>query len=362
MGDPLALVHDYLTQRGGAERVVATWCRAFPDAPLYTSLYAPALTFEEFGHHRVLTSPLNALAPLRRHHRYALPVLAPVMSRWRVEADVVLASSSGWAHGVRASGPMVVYCHAPARWLYQRERYLRAGALGRHAEFAVRALEAPLRAWDARAAHRAHAYLANSRFTRDLVRTIYGIDAPVVPPPVEIPAAPPESAVPTDVLVVARLLAYKNLDLVLAVARHAPDLSFSVVGDGPLRAALERAKGPNVTFVGAVSEDELWRRYAGARVLLSLSHEDFGIATLEAAGVGVPAVARASGGYLDTVTEETGVLVPEDAITADRVVSELRAALARPWDADALRRHARAFAPDAHVARITEAIGSASRP
>src|SRR5262249_31471914 len=121
----VALVHDYLTQRGGAERVVLSLTRAFPCAPVYTSLYDLGRTFPEFDAVDLRPLPLHRVAPLRRHHRSALPVLAPAFSSLRVDADVVVCSSSGWGHGVRARGRKIVYCHTPARWLYQRERYLR---------------------------------------------------------------------------------------------------------------------------------------------------------------------------------------------------------------------------------------------
>ena len=121
----VVLVHDYLTQRGGAERVVLSMTRAFPHAPLYTSLYDPRATFPEFGEIDVRTLPINRLPPLRRHHRAALPLLAPSFSSLRISADVVICSSSGWAHGARVEGRKIVYCHTPARWLYQSDRYLR---------------------------------------------------------------------------------------------------------------------------------------------------------------------------------------------------------------------------------------------
>lgn len=355
MAAPLALAHDYLTQRGGAERVVAAWCRGFPDAPLYTALYDPAHTFATFAHHDVRASVLNSVAPLRQHHRYALPLLAPVMGSWRIDADTVLASSSGWAHGVRTSGRLLVYCHAPARWLYQRDRYLREGH-GRHAATALGPLAPWLRRWDQRAAHRAHGYLANSTFTAAALRTLYGIEAPVVPPPVEIPAARPTPGAPIDVLTVARLLPYKNLDLVLAAAAALPTLRFCVIGEGPLRDALEQRRPPNVELRGAVDDDELWSAYASARVLLALSHEDFGLTPLEAAACGVPTVARAYGGYLDTITDETGVLIPEDDVTADAVVDAVRRALASPWDTARLRDHAAAYGPERHLGAIRAAL------
>ena len=126
MAPSIALVHDYLTQRGGAERVALSLTRAFPGAPLHTSLYEPAATFPAFAAVDVRPLPLNRLGPLRRNHRLALPLLAPAFSRLRVDADVVICSSSGWAHGARVTGRKIVYCHTPARWLYQPGRYLRA--------------------------------------------------------------------------------------------------------------------------------------------------------------------------------------------------------------------------------------------
>ena len=118
----VAIAHDYLTQRGGAERVVLAMLRAFPGATVHTLLYDPEGTFPEFREAHVVTSPLNRLGPLRRDHRLALPLLAPSFSRLEIAADVVVCSSSGWSHGARVEGRKVVYCHTPARWLYQPDR------------------------------------------------------------------------------------------------------------------------------------------------------------------------------------------------------------------------------------------------
>ena len=146
----MAVVHDYVTQRGGAERVVLAMLEAFPSAPLYTSLYDPERTFPGFRDADVRALPMNKLALLRRRHRLAFPLLARAFSGLEVQADVVFCSSSGWAHGVRTRGRKVVYCHAPARWLYQSDRYLRRGrgpASAALAAFRPRLLE-----WDRRAA------------------------------------------------------------------------------------------------------------------------------------------------------------------------------------------------------------------
>ena len=121
---PVALVHDYLTQRGGGERVVLTLADGYPGATIHTSLYDPQGTFPGFAGHDVATLPLDRVRLLRDHHRLALPFLAPAFSRLVVDADVTICSSSGWAHGAQVTGSKIVYCHNPARWLYQRDLYL----------------------------------------------------------------------------------------------------------------------------------------------------------------------------------------------------------------------------------------------
>jgi hypothetical protein len=133
----VALVHDYLTQRGGAERVVLAMARAFPGAPIHTSVHWPPGTFPEFASLDVRPGTLQRIGPLRRHHRIGLPLYPLAFGRTEIDAEVTLCSSSGWAHGVRTTGAKVVYCHAPARWLYQTDRYLGASRAGRVAPAAL---------------------------------------------------------------------------------------------------------------------------------------------------------------------------------------------------------------------------------
>ena len=141
-GDRVVLVHDYLTQRGGAERVALVLTHAFPEAPLVTSLYDPLATYPEFRLAHVEPLPVNRLSVLRHNHKVALPLLAPSFSAVTVNADVVVCSSSGWAHGIRTDGRKLVYCHTPARWLYEREDYLLG--YGRAARWTMRALHGSL--------------------------------------------------------------------------------------------------------------------------------------------------------------------------------------------------------------------------
>ena len=169
----LAIVHDYLTQRGGAERVVLSMLQSFPGAPIYTSLYNPSSTFTGFGDADVRVAGLNRITLLRAHHRLAFPVLAASFSSISVDADVLLCSSSGWAHGAHSSGRKVVYCHNPARWLYQPEDYLNRSRGARRAMLAV--VSPSLVAWDQKAARSADRYLVNSSIVRDRVRRLYDL-------------------------------------------------------------------------------------------------------------------------------------------------------------------------------------------
>jgi glycosyltransferase involved in cell wall biosynthesis len=355
----VAIVHDYLTQRGGAERVVLALAAAFPDAPIHTSFYARDRTFPEFADLDVRTMPMNRVGVLRGHHRLALPLLAPAFSRLRVAADVVICSSTGWAHGAQASGRCVVYCHSPARWLWVKDQYLPPGSsVAKRATVAV--LDRPLRGWDVRAAHRADRYLVNSTLIRDRVKRAYCIDAEVVPPPftlaVDGPQRNPVAGLePGFFMCVSRLLPYKNVRQVVEAFAQLPDHRLVVVGSGPDEAQVRGLAGPNVTFTGTVGDEELAWLYANAAGLIAAAYEDFGITPLEAAAFGVPVAALRWGGFLDTVLErETGVFFdrPDPALIRDAVVRLVDGA----WDRAALVAHAGTFSESRFAARMRSVV------
>lgn len=360
-GPSVAIVHDYLTQRGGAERVVLAMHRAFPEAPLHTSLHHPDGTFPELASIDVRTSALNRVGPLRRSHRLALPLLAPSFEAMRVDADVVLCSSSGWAHGVRHRGAKVVYCHAPARWLYQAERYLReVPGAARHV---TRALGPPLRRWDRRAANSAARYLTNSRYMQAAIAETYGIEAEVLAPPHGVdpsgPTVPVEGLEPGYLLCVSRLLPYKNVDVLVRAVASLADHRLVVVGRGPDAERLRSMAPPGTRFLAGLDDTELRWVYANARALVGASHEDFGLTPIEAAAFGVPVVALRFGGYLDTVVEgETGVFFdePEPAAVADAV----RRADATTFDPVRLRDHAAAFAEPVFRERLRAVVAESA--
>lgn len=240
----VGIVHDYLNQLGGAERVVLALSDVWPDAPIYTSLYRPESTFPEFRCRDIRTSFMHRL-PVDRGFRNLFPLYAPAFrGLGEVDADVVIASSSGWAHMARTSARAlrVVYCHTPARWLY-REQASRAGRYATR-----RALARPafglIRSVDHAAARRADLYIANSENVRRRILATYGIDAPVVHPPVDTNRFRPTPR-GERLLAISRLLPYKHVDLLVRAASTA-GIGLDVVGDGPLLPALrEIADAPS---------------------------------------------------------------------------------------------------------------------
>lgn len=351
---PVALVHDYLTQCGGAERVVLAMTRAFPDAPLYTALYHPAGTFADLATCEVRPSPLNRVGLLRRHHRLALPFLAPTFSRMRVEAQVLVCSSSGWAHGAATSGRKVVYCYTPARWLYQGQRYLGRGRqpLGRLALF----LLGPwLRRWDRQAASSASRYIATSTHVQRTIREAYGVEAEILaPPPALGPEGPedqPEGLEPGYLLCVSRLMAYKNVDAVIGAAGLLPDRRLVVVGDGPDGGRLASAAPANVVFAGQVPDARLRWLYANCAAVVAASYEDYGLTALEGAAFGKPVAVLRWGGFVDTVVEgRTGVFFDRpDPSSIARALAEVAGT---SWSATDLAAHAAQYKEARFIARL----------
>ena len=312
----VAIVHDYLNQRGGAERCVLEMASIWPEAPIYTSLYRRESTFPEFDNHRIVTSPLDRL-PVDRGFRNLFPFYPAAFRTFgALRQDVVISSSSGWAHGVR-TGPdsfHAVYCYTPARWLYGADHL---GASLR--QLALQPVIGIVRRWDRSAARRANLYIAISNVVRDRIRQRYGIDAPVVYPPVDVDRFRPRER-GERLLVVSRLLPYKRVDVVVDAATCA-GIGLDVVGTGPALEDLQRRAGPTVEFHGQLPDLEITRLMESCRAFCLPGKEDFGITPVEANAAGKPVVALGEGGALETL--EDGVSgaffsrqEPEDVLSA----------------------------------------------
>jgi glycosyltransferase involved in cell wall biosynthesis len=361
--DGIVLAHDYATQRGGAERVALKLAEAFPGAPMFTTLYEPSDTFAEFGEVDIRPGRLNRYDLLRQHHRLALPLLARAVDAQPVTGSVLFASSTGWAHGYQGADHTVVYCHAPARWLYQTDRYLGShrnpGMRGlvrqTAARTAVKGLMSRLREWDLRNARRADLYLANSTVTQRAIAEVYGIEAEVLPPPPALTPGGPERDVegvePGYLLCVARLLPYKNVDAVIEAVNAVPGARLVVVGSGPDRERLQRLAGPGVQLLGSVEDDQLRWLYRNAAALVAASYEDYGLSPLEAGSFGRPSIVLRAGGFLDTVVEGRNGLF-FDQPTPAAISSAIRDANQCTWDERVIIDHVDAFSARRFVRRL----------
>lgn len=345
----VAIAHDYLTQRGGAERVVLAMSRAFPEATIYTTLYNPETTFPEFRGKKIVVSPLNRIGLFRKEHRLALPLLAWASGRVRPEADVVLVSSSGWAHGFPTAGRSVVYCHSPARWLYAADDYLGGSSRRSLKGVVLETLRKPLLAWDKRAAATADLYVANARVIAERIKRAYGLEVEVVPPPFGISDDGTREPIPEVAhwagepfeLVVSRLMPYKNVDKVIEAVRGT-DGRLLVVGSGPMAEELKAGLPDNVVIVSGISDEQLRWAYANCRALVAASYEDFGLTPLEGGSFGKPVLALHAGGYLDTVVEGVNGTFFETA-TAVEIADGIARAAGMNWDPGAIRAHVETF-------------------
>jgi len=349
----VAIVHDYLNQRGGAERCVLEMASIWPDAPIYTSLYRPRSTFPEFSECDIRTSPLNKL-PVDRAFRNLFPLYpAAFRSFGRLSHDVVISSSSGWAHGVRTAEHSfhAVYCYTPARWLYGGE-YL--GQSRR--QQALKPAIGVVARWDRSAARRADLYIAISDGVRERIRQRYGIDAPVVYPPVDVERFTPSER-GERLLVVSRLLPYKRVDLVVDAATRA-GIGLDVVGSGPALDDLRRRAGATVEFHERVDDRDVTRLMERCRAFCLPGREDFGITPVEANAAGKPVVAFGGGGALETIDDgRTGVFfrepAVEDVLAAIRRCDELQTPPAE------IAASAQRFSQQAFRAELVRVIGDA---
>ena len=346
----VALVHDYLNQRGGAERVALELSAIWPEAPIYTSLYRPESTFPDFSERDVRATILDRI-PVDRGFRGMLP-LYPAAFRGLgvIDADIVLSSSSGWAHLVRTSSRALhaVYCHTPARWLYRNE-HLAADRRSSMKYAVARPLLGHLRRGDQRGASRADLYIANSENVRRRIIMAYGKDAAVIPPPVDLDRFHPRAR-GERLLVISRLLPYKRVDLVVDAATRL-GLGLDVVGDGPMLPALRALAGPSVAFHGAAPDATLVELIEGCRAVCVAAEEDFGIVAVEAQAAGKPVIAYGSGGSLETVEEGvSGVYFRRPEV--DQVIAAIRAADRLETAPEAIAAQARRFSVGAFRARL----------
>ncbi len=351
----VALVHDYLNQYGGAERVLEVLAEMFPEAPIYTLLYDEAKTYGRFKGRVRKTSFLDHPFVWRRH-RLFIPLLPMAASRLRVpnEYDLIISSTAGYAKGVSyGNAKHASYCHTPLRYAWEPD-YLTA-KLGTNP--VVRAALAPLlwylRRWDYRAGQKPNLIVANSRFIAEKIRRAYGREAEVVHPPVDTAAFYHDTSVRRGnrYLAAGRMLHYKRFDLVID-AFNKLGLPLTIVGDGPELKNLRRRAEPNIEFLPFVPDTaELRRLYSSAKALIFPQVEDFGLVAAEALSCGTPVIAYDAGGAKEIVADgRNGVLFP--AQTAEALIAAVHRFGPLQFDPAATAASAEKFSKGMFVKRM----------
>src|SRR5690348_5254892 len=295
-----AIVHYWLLNMRGGEKVVEALCRLLPDADIFTLFYDSERVSDTIRSHRVTASFLN---PLRKRYRSLLPLMPLALESFDLRGyDLVISSESGPAKGVIASAGTrhICYCHTPMRYLWELyPAYLHDWT----AHSWKRALMAPfanyLRLWDFASAARVDQFVANSDNVRRRIWKTYRREAEVIHPPVAVESFYNKPS-RGYYLVVSELVAYKRIDYAIRLFA-ASGRKLKIAGDGPEFKKLRRAAPSNIEFCGRVSDPELRELYAGCRALLMPGEEDFGITAVEALASGKPVVGLGRGGILESV-------------------------------------------------------------
>ncbi|HEY4916844.1 MAG TPA: glycosyltransferase [Solirubrobacteraceae bacterium] len=350
----ISLVHDYLLVMRGAERTFAAIADLYADAPIFTLLHDGQGTNGRFHGRTIATSPLQRLGVSQSSFRRLLPLYPYAIERLELpDSDVVLSSSSAFAHGVRVpdGAVHVCYCYTPFRYAWDEESYALREISPVLRPLLRRQLRR-IRKWDLQASRRVDAYIAISELSRQRIKLHYGRDAPVIHPPVETRRFAPGDA-GDSLLVVSELLRHKRVRLALEAARraHAP---IQVVGAGPSLAALKEDY-PEAEFLGRASDHDLAELYARARAVVMPGVEEFGITAVEAQAAGRPVIAAAAGGALETVIDgQTGRLAKLDDI--DSFADAIRSIEQLDFDPAHAVRNAQRFSVAAFERRLSDYV------
>jgi len=357
----VALVHDWLVSIRGAEKVLESFCRLYPDADVFTLRHdaAGVRASAELAGRAVHTSFIDrvprAVSAGRIGFRLLLPLFPMAIESFRLDGyDLVISSHHAVAKGVLApAGALhVSYVHSPMRYIWEAGGEYAAsvpgGAVGRAA---FGALAHYLRLWDTASTARVDALVANSRYTRDRIQRCYGRASEVIEPPVDVarferipdPQPPAASNQAPMYLCVSALVPYKRIELAVRAFLGRPE-RLVVVGEGPDQARLAgiAAGAPNIELRGRVDDAAVDQLFAACQAVIHPALDDFGIVPVEALATGRPVVAFAGGGATDSVRDgETGVLFAE-ATPASLAAAVTRLRSLR-FDPAHLRAEARRF-------------------
>lgn len=359
----IAVVHDYFTQLGGAEEVASQLFAMVPHADLIAVVALPECMPSALRNVPVHTSWMQYLPAMRRLYRqYFLMYPLGVESLDLSPYELVISSSSGYGKGVRArrDAVHVCYCHTPMRWAWSFSQYAAREAMSPAKRAVLSCLVQGLRLWDISASREPDHFVANSKTVSQRILKAYGRHAEVIHPPINIQRFAPSKEHGDYYLVLARLVAYKRIDLAIEACNRLRR-KLLVIGDGPDRGRLQSLAGPTVTFAGRVPDLQVEYFASHCRALIFPGEEDFGMVPLEIAAAGRPTIAFQAGGATETVIEGlTGIFfhepTPESLMAAIQISETVR------WSPDVLRRHAENFSIDVFQSRFRSFLNRVGVP
>jgi glycosyltransferase involved in cell wall biosynthesis len=356
----VAIVHDWLTNPGGAEKVVLTFAKAYPDAPIFTSVYDPAGCpgFEKLD---VRTTYLQKIPLAKQKHQF-FPILRSNAFRKLdlSEYDLVLSSSSADAKAiqVKPGAIHICYCHTPTRYYWSHyEEYVKQPGFGK-LDPMIRPVIPPMvklmRKYDLEAASRVTYFIANSTEVKHRIKTYYHRDSAVLYPPVDTKMFNLGTGKREGFIVVGRQVPYKRIDLAVAACSKL-GLPLTVIGDGSEHHTLQSMAGPTVRFLGRAPDDVLAKELAKAQALIFPSFEDAGITPLDAMASGTPVIAYGQGGVLDSVVPgKTGMFF--DSQTTESLMGALKAFNPDDFDAQEIRAHAEQFDESIFIQKLHKLV------
>jgi len=356
----VALVHDWLTGMRGGEKVLEVLCELHPGADILTLVHRRGSVSQTIERHPIQTSLVQRLPWATTHYRRYLPLFPFAVEQLNLDRyDLVISSSHCAAKAVVTPGRArhLCYCHSPMRYAWdQFEAYFGPAQVGHTASrWFYRPLLARLARWDAATASRVDRFVANSGHVAARIRRYYNREATIVYPPVDTVFFHPARISPeSHFLIVSALVPYKRIDLAIAACERigAP---LRIVGEGPEREHLAQHAGPDTTFLGWLSNEDIRDEYRRAAAVILPGEEDFGIVPLEAQACGRPVVALGRGGALETVRDgDTGVLFA--AATVDALAEALLRVRDSVFDSDAIRAHAEQFSRERHAREMRALI------
>lgn len=340
----VALVHDYLNQYGGAERVLEAFCEMFPDAPIYTLVYDAKLTGFAFEGRKIRTSFMQKIPLAASRHRY-FPIFMP----YAVEQldlsgyDLVLSDSGSYAKGVitKPNTLHISYCHTPHRYVWDNShKLLEEFRYPKVVKFLSPFFMTYVRIWDAQSSERVDVFIANSEFVRRRIKKYYQRDATVIYPPLNTERFSIGER-GDYFLMIGRMVPYKKFDIAVE-AFNQLGMKLKIIGDGPERKKLEKKSRSNIQFLGLVSESNLAEHYARAQALIFPQEEDFGVVAVESMASGRPVIAYRAGGALEIIKEgEDGIFFDEQ--TSDSLIGAIGRFQNMHFDPALIREHAMRF-------------------